>query len=77
MKTYSISIRDRESRPLYKADVHAASAIVACNLALIEVAHKNGSTLVSHLSLWCEELAAVGSPEAVRANANTEGLTLQ
>jgi hypothetical protein len=68
MKTYSISIRDRESRPLYKADVHAASAIVACNLALIEVAQKNGSTLVSHLSLWCEErpvTAACSSGEAL------------
>jgi hypothetical protein len=77
MKTYRISIRDKDSRPLFKGDKEAASAVVACNLALIEVAQKHGSTPVSHLSLWCEEVAALGSPEAVRANANTEGLTLR
>lgn len=57
MKTYGISIRDKSSRALFRGEKSAECAVVACNLALLEVAQQHGDKPCSHLSLWCEERA--------------------
>ena len=75
MTTYSISIRDRDSRPLFKGELHAASALEACNMALMSIAPMHGGTPVSHLSLWCEERPAMTTASA--ACTSGEALTLQ
>lgn len=64
MKAYSISIRDRDSRPLFKGDLHAQSAVEACSRALLSIAPMHGGTPVSHLSLWCEERPAMTAANA-------------
>ena len=75
MTTYSISIRDRDSRPLFKRELHAPSALEACNMALMSIAPMHGGTPVSHLSLWCEERPATTTASA--ACTSGEALTLQ
>jgi len=75
MKTYGISIRDRDSRPLFKGDLHAPSAVQACNMALMSIATMHGDTPVSHLSLWCEERPA--STVASAAFTSGEALSLR
>lgn len=64
MTTYSISIRDRDSRPLFKGELCAQSAVEACNMALLSIAPMHGGTPVSHLSLWCEERRAMTTASA-------------
>lgn len=75
MTTYSISIRDRDSRPLFKGDLQAQSAVQACNMALMSIAPMHGGTPVSHLSLWCEERKSMTAASA--ASTSGEALSLR